>query len=364
MMKIEIVCFTGNSGLTDYAISLARALVPHSDTRVVSATSVPRCFDAMGFRILRLFRRSRHYPVDIFRFMWGTISRKPDWVLLQGPLKVPMLDALLVRFVRLSGVNTAITVHDVLPHYPKAWSSAEYGFYYRSFDKVIAHSQRAAAALKKMGISADILVVPHGTYDLFNITGIGKDVARRKIPHIEPHDFVVLYFGTLEPRKGFMEFLAMAQAASGKQNLKFLVAGGNNLAAHGKELAGRFETLRSLPNLVVHDHRIAFEDVENYFSACDVVALPYLEGTTSGVLKLALAFHKPVIGTMVGDLPEQVPLGGGILVPADQSITENFLEAIETIRSEYRSYQSAMEHGQQSADWTDIARKVILHLAR
>lgn len=362
-MKIEIVSFTGNSGLTDYSISLARAMAAHIDTCVVSATSVPIFFDSMGFRIRRVFRRSRHYPVDIFRFIWGVFSRKPDWVLLQGPLKVPMLDGLLVRFLRLFGVKAAITVHDVLPHYPRAWSTAEYGFYYRSFDKAISHSQVASAALRKMGITADILVVPHGTYDLFNITGIGKEEARRKIPGIEQQDFVVLFFGTLEPRKGFMEFLAMAQAASGKVNLQFLIAGGNSLASHGKDLVSRFDALRSLPNLVIHDHRIAFEDVENYFSACDVVALPYLEGTTSGVLKLALAFHKPVIATTVGDLPEQVPSGGGILVPADGSIPENFLEAIETIRGDYPSYAAAMEYEQKNADWGDIARKVILHLS-
>jgi glycosyltransferase involved in cell wall biosynthesis len=317
----------------------------------------------MGFRIRRVFRRSRHYPIDIVRFMWGVVRRKPDWVLLQGPLKVPLLDALLVRFLRLFGVKAAITVHDVLPHYPRAWSAAEYGFYYRSFDKAIAHSQAASAALKTMGISADILIVPHGSYDLFNLTGIGQGAARQKIAGIKQQDFVVLFFGALEPRKGFMEFLAMAQAASGKVNLKFLIAGGNSLAAHGSELVSRFDAVRCLPNLVIHDHRIDFEDVENHFSACDVVALPYLEGTTSGVLKLALAFGKPVIATTVGDLPEQLPVGAGILVAADGAIPENFLKAIETIRGNYPGYASAMQSGQKNADWGEIARQVILHLS-
>jgi glycosyltransferase involved in cell wall biosynthesis len=362
-MKVEIISFTGNSGLTDYAISLARAMAAHVDTCVVSATSLPTFFDSMGFRIHRVFRRSRHYPIDIFRFIRGVLIRKPDWILLQGPLKVPMLDGLFVRFLRLCGVKTAITVHDVLPHYPKAWSAVEYGFYYRSFDKAIAHSLAASIALKKMGIAADILVVPHGSYGLFNLTGIGKKEARRKIPGIEDRDFVVLFFGTLEPRKGFMEFLDMAQAASGTANLKFLIAGGNSLAVHGKNFVSRFDASRSLQNLVVHDHRIAFEDVENYFSACDVVALPYLEGTTSGVLKLALAFGKPVIATMVGDFPEQVPTGGGILVPTDASIPEKFLEAINTIQGNYQAYASAMESEQEKADWRGITRKVILHLS-
>lgn len=362
-MKVEVVSFTGTSGLADYAVSLARALAEGNEVRVVSADSLSHRFDTMGFKVERVFRRARHYPVDIFRFFMGVLNRQPDWILLQGPLKFPVFDAATVRLLRLLGIKAAITVHDVLPHYPHKWSVAEYGFYYRSFDKVIAHSDAACQRLKQMGIAEDILVVPHGIYDLFNLTGIGQAEARQKIGGIDKDDFVVLFFGHLEPRKGLMEFLSMAKAACGQPKLKFLVAGGNDLQKHGQHFVDQFEAARSLPNLLAHDTRIAFEDVENYFAACDVVALPYLEGSTSGVLKLALAFGKPVVATNVGDLPEQIPVGAGILIPCEFNISSDCLDAVKTIRNNYPAYSSAMASARKDADWRDIARKVLLHLS-
>ncbi|BBO99519.1 glycosyltransferase family 4 protein [Sulfuriferula nivalis] len=362
-MKIEIVSFTGNSGLTDYAISLARALINHAQIRVVSAQSLPNTFNNMGFKIERVFRRSRQYPIDIFKFLFGVITRKPDWIIFQGPIKFPLIDALVVRLIRLFGIKTAITVHDVLPHYPRKWSIFEFGFYYRSFDKVIAHSEAAnRILLNQLKITKDILIVPHGVYDIFNLTNITQLNARKKIGQLVSDDFIVLFFGHLEPRKGLMEFLAMAKMCN-QPEIKFLIAGKNDLSKHGQKYSDELDAARTLPNVIIHDSRIEFENVENYFSACDIVALPYLEGSTSGVLKLALAFGKPIIATSVGDLPEQTPEGGGILVSCDTNIAENFLNAITQIKCTYQPYSEAMNNAKQSANWAAIADSIFQHLA-
>ena len=363
-MKVEIVSFTGHGGLEDYAVSLAQALSNFADTRLVTAKSLSQRFDSSSFKVERVFRRTRHYPIDIIPFIVGVLKRKPDWILIQGYLTIPAFDALTVRILRKFGVKMAVTVHDVMPHYPRLWSLAEYGFYFRSFDKVIAHSLTASEKLKLMGVNQDILIIPHGVYDIFNLTGISKSEARLKIGGIEAGDFVVLFFGHLDPRKGLMEFLAVAKSASKQPYLKFIVAGTNNLGKHGRAFVEQFEEARSLPNLLIHDRRVEFECVENYFSACDIVALPYLEGSTSGVLKLALAFGKPVVATKVGDLPEQTPLGGGILINCGSSLPTDFIEAINQIKSNYHSFSDSMVSARKKADWGEIAKKVFEYLSQ
>lgn len=362
-MDIDIVCFTGNSGLTDYSVSLGRALTRFANVRLVTAQSLPARFDAMGFAVDRVFRRSRHYPLDLFRFIARTIRRKPDWIMLQGPLKIAALDGLAVRCLRLLGIKATITVHDVLPHYVKPWSGREYAFYFQSFDKVIAHSAAAAATLRQMGVCQSLLTVPHGVYDIFDLTGISQTDARQQVGGLEPGDFAVLFFGHLEPRKGLMAFLDMAESSRGQTGLKFLIAGSNDLAKHGKGLAERLEEARGWPNTVIHDRRIAFECVEHYFSACDAVALPYLEGSTSGVLKLALAFGKPVVATRVGDLPEQIPEGGGLLVDCGDGMEGRFTHAIQQIRQDYGSFAEVMKMARSQADWRDIAQKTFAFLS-
>ena len=63
------------------------------------------------------------------------------------------------------------------------------------------------------------------------------------------------------------------------------------------------------------------EDVEKYFRACDVVVLPYLSATQSGIAQVAFGFDKPVIVTAVGGLPDVVDNGEtGFVVPPQDPV--------------------------------------------
>ncbi len=50
-------------------------------------------------------------------------------------------------------------------------------------------------------------------------------------------------------------------------------------------------------------------DVEQYFAAADLVVLPYISATQSGIAQIAYGFEKPVIVTDVGGLPDVVEDG-------------------------------------------------------
>ena len=156
----------------------------------------------------------------------------------------------------------------------------------------------------------------------------------------------------------------MAKLARKQFNLKFIVAGSNDLGKHGRTFAEQLDDARSLPNVVIHDRRIEFECVENYFSACDIVALPYHEGSTSGVLKLALAFGKPVVATKVGDFPEQIPDGGGILVECGSNLSSDFIDSINRIKLNYSSYAAIMADARKNAEWGDISKKIFGYLTQ
>lgn len=357
-MKIDIACFTGNSGLTDYSVSLARALMRFCDVSLITSNQIDDVFSKYGFPIFKPFRRSRHYFVDIFKFVTLLISRRPDWVIFQGPLKFPLVDAVAVYLLRLFGIKTVVTVHDVLPHYPTWWSKYEYGFYYRAFNRVIVHSAVALEGCRALGIKSEALVVPHGIYDIFNINNLARNEAIENVAGLAAGDFSILFFGHLEPRKGLAEFLKAADKLQGDSSIKFVMAGSNSLASHGRSYVEQLESARQHANVIVHDRRIPFEEVENYFASCDVVALPYLEGTTSGVLKLALAFSKPVIITRVGDLPAEMPEGAGVIIENDEGIVDSLCSAIQEIKSHHPQYVTAMKSAAGNAQWSDIAEKV------
>ena len=56
-----------------------------------------------------------------------------------------------------------------------------------------------------------------------------------------------------------------------------------------------------------------------YFSSADLVLLPYINATGSGIVQIAYAFNKPVIASRVGCLPEVVSSGrtGHLVSPRD-----------------------------------------------
>lgn len=362
-MKIEVVSFTGSSGLADYAVSLANALQKLARIRLVTAISLPEHFGTLGFPVERVFRRSRHYPIDILRYMAGVLRRRPELIVFQGPLKFAWLDGLVVRMLRLFRIRAAVTVHDLLPHYPHWWSAAEYRFYYRSFDKVIVHSETAREGVKRLGVTAPSLVVPHGVYDVFRLTGVTRAMARQHVG-VPADDFVVLFFGHLEPRKGLLEFIEVARRLQTVPQLMFVIAGSNDMAQHGAEYQATLQAAKAMPNMVVCDQRIPFEEVENYFMASDLVALPYREGTTSGVLKLAIAFGVPVVASRVGDLPEQIPPQGGLLIDTGADMTRALAAAVLEIAAMPERYRNGMRSAAQACDWTPIAQAYFNFLAR
>lgn len=356
--KLNIICFTGNSGLTDYSVSLSRALLPHADIELVTAQSLLPRFSNLGFKTKQLFRRSRHYLFDLPKFVFYTLRQKPDGVLFQGPLKVPMLEGAISVLFRCFGIRTALTIHDVLPHYPRAWSRFEFAWFYQRFDRLIVHSSAAQEAVRDLGVKRPLLVVPHGAYDLFRLSGVSRAQARQNLGagNIADGDFVALFFGHLEPRKGLMEFIEVAQQMRNAPGMKFVIAGGNDMASHGSEYAKALSEAKALPNVLVRDERIPFEEVENFFAASDVVALPYREGTTSGVLKLAIAFGIPIVASRVGDLPEEVPVGGGVLFDAGEGLANHLHEALLTVREQHPLFVNAMKGAAGNSDWAPIAK--------
>ena len=82
-------------------------------------------------------------------------------------------------------------------------------------------------------------------------------------------------------------------------------------------------------HIEISDRYIPDEEVALYFSAADLVVLPYTSATQSGIVQVAYAFLKPVIVTRVGGLPDVVEDGktGYIIDPKNsQQIADSIIK--------------------------------------
>lgn len=355
MLHIACVCFVGKFGLADYTLSLARALSRFAKSEIITSDSfsypsVP--FDGV---VTRIFRRSRYYPIDVIRFLIYVMKTRPDVLVFQSVLKFPVLDAIIVKAIRLFGVRVYATVHDLLPHHPRPWSRFEYSIFFQSFDGLVAHSDQAREGLLDLGVSAPILVVPHGVYDIYRIRLTTRDQARSRFG-FEPNDFVALFFGIIDPRKGVEFLVDIVEADMLPAGVKLFFAGRNALEKFDSALDKRFDRLAHSEKCVALTREIGFDEVEQVFLAADVVLLPYKEGTTSGVLKLAVAFDRPVVASAIGDLPSNVLPGTGLFFDLDDP-TRGIIEAIEAMRAGYDDFSLACQQSAEEYKWEKIGQR-------
>lgn len=348
-----MVCFSGNSGLTDYTVSLCSELSKLCDLQMITSTVYEETQYKANFFIEKLFRRTRYYPIDIFRFIFYVNKHKPNVILFESWMKYPLVEWFLIKLFRLNGIRTVLTIHDLLPHYPKPWSKSLLSKFYGCFDKLIVHSHQAALGLKEMVVKSTPLVVPHGVYDIFNLDNLTRRDVMHKFPSVNDDDFVVLFFGYIDNRKGIFEYLAASELLQDKEDIKFLISGASSLK---EQSITKLESYRDRPNVMLHDMSIPMNEVQHYFSLADAVVLPYLEGTTSGVLKMAIAFGKPIIVTDIGDFSETLEDWPGILIPVD-NIPENLSNAILEMQQNKKQYLHKVDNKKEKYQWDVIAKK-------
>ena len=113
--------------------------------------------------------------------------------------------------------------------------------------------------------------------------------------------------------------------------------------------------------------RVSDQRVTELFRWADVIVLPYIEASQSGVLQLAMAFAVPPVVTRVGGLPEVVADGwsGLVVEPRDEAALAN---AISRLLSD-TNLRERIIHGQRSARegifaWSNIASQTKEFYAR
>jgi glycosyltransferase involved in cell wall biosynthesis len=168
-------------------------------------------------------------------------------------------------------------------------------------DAYVAHSAEAKSAISQIYHIREekINVIPHGSYDIYE----SLDCAQSK-QTLEVDGFVILYFGMIRRYKGVPVLVRAFDL------LPEEVAAASSLVIAGEdwgddpELHQAISESRYKDRIVCRPQFIPDEAVAQYFSAADVVVLPYLRTYGSGVANIAVAQGKPIIMSDVATLYE------------------------------------------------------------
>ena len=208
-----------------------------------------------------------------------------------------------------------------------------------------------------MGEAVTVEVAPHPTYDQFAQTSdpIDIEVARQSLGLSASR--VLLFFGLIRPYKG-LSVLLDAFGLLQTQDVQLIVAG--ECYQDANRYRRHIEDLGLTQRIHFHDRYIPNEEVSKYFSAADVVVLPYLSATGSGIVQIAFAFGVPVIVSAVGGIPELVQDNRtGLLVPPDDP--NALAGAVDRFYREDLAHQLQLgiESSRESFGWETVVDAII-----
>jgi D-inositol-3-phosphate glycosyltransferase len=257
----------------------------------------------------RLWRLAREWRPDVIHVQW----LRKDVELLALPR------------LRASGSRIVITAHNVIPHVRRPGDLKFQRRYYSTADRLIAHEPSAREDLiHLLGMpSSRVDVVPHGISEA-SPPAINRSEARRRL-HIPEGATTFLCFGGLRPDKGFEDLLDAFQSAVAHGARCQLVFGGWGRREAVRALHSRVGRLEPKVRDKVHlrlneDEPLPQTQVEDLFSACDCVVLPYRSISQSGVLLQAFHYERPVLASAVGGFRPVVQndFNGRLIDPDDQ----------------------------------------------
>jgi glycosyltransferase involved in cell wall biosynthesis len=188
----------------------------------------------------------------------------------------------------------------------KGWTR----FAFNKADGFITQSSQVEEELLKLCPGAEKLWrrrCPHPMYDFQEFSAPPKDIAKERLKVNESK--VLLFFGIVRKYKGLMTLIEAFPEIHRyfKGDVRLLIAG--EFYESLTEYVRAIEQTGCADKITLHNRFIPNESVGDYFQAADVVVLPYLTASQSGVTQMAYGFGKPVIASAVGGLPETVEEG-------------------------------------------------------
>jgi glycosyltransferase involved in cell wall biosynthesis len=253
-------------------------------------------------------------------FSWWRTARHaargaPNLVLLKYwlPFLAPCLGSVTRWIKRRADARIIYVCDNVIPHERTLLDLPLTRYALAAGDAFVVMSTAVRDDLLRVRPDARWRLVHHPIYDVFG-PRIAKPVARAALAL--PAGPLALFFGYVRPYKGLDLLLRALPIIRRRIPLRVVVAGE---FYEGEARYRRLADELGVADAVRFDaDYIAQDRVATYFSASDLVVLPYRTATQSGIIQVAYHLDTPVICTDVGGLGEIVHEGRtGLLVPPD-----------------------------------------------
>ena len=353
-------------GISDFNYSLSKQLEVDQELQLINFTTQ---YPHLLFPGKTQYKTNQNTTADSNRilssinyFSWRRTANSilkfdPELIIVQYwmPFFSFSYNSVINRIKRKTNSQVVSICHNLIPHEDKKLYKWFTKRFISNIDKFILMSQSVEKDLTRFLENAEYITTFHPVYDLFgNI--MERQSARKKLGLKSKN--IVLFFGLIREYKGLDILLNSIPLIKEKINdIKIVIAG--ECYENERKYTELIKKLDIDDDLIWRNEFIADHDVSKYFSAADLVVLPYKTATQSGVTQLAYNFNRPVIISNVGGLSEIVKDGvtGYVVEPGPQEFATAIIKYYK--ETKFDEFSQNVYNVKQEYSWETFVQKLL-----
>jgi glycosyltransferase involved in cell wall biosynthesis len=300
----------------EYIYSAAKYMSKEHDVTCYMSETTPKNTGEHNFRIEYGFygayegssvNKATHYMKALLEVKKYIKRNKFDVVHFEW-FSLPWIEWIYIRSLK-KYAKIAITVNDVIPFETRPLEMKSLGFIYKSADAILLHTQESLDLFNKtFKTNCYKSVITAAFRDKADYKKIDKSKAR-KILGVPQDKIIVLFFGTIRHSKG-LDLLIQAFPKALEKNPDLFLLGAGAFHAVDKDLYENLVKIYLNPeNSKVDFAHIPDEMMRYYFSAADILCVPYREIYQSGIAQFGLIYDMPIVGSNLKRMSDMVQQG-------------------------------------------------------
>jgi glycosyltransferase involved in cell wall biosynthesis len=240
----------------------------------------------------------------------------------------------ILKSLRDRGIPLVWTAHNVLPHEASDRARQFHARLYRLPSEFIVHTEASRHRLaEEFGVDASRLHLVRPGMPLPPVDVVPSRGEARARLRLAADERVFLMFGQVRPYKGWQLLLNAFRRLCGARRGCHLVVAGRATPAVREEVARHVEgwepeISRHVSLRIQPGEFLTERDAVELFRAADVVVIPYVEITHSGVMLQAFSYGRPVVCSALPGLLESLCDGatGRAFAPGSEEELATVLE--------------------------------------
>ncbi len=344
----------------EYVIHLCNALSEKDDVTILFTSLIhedyiaPVLDELVGPKIkIRTIEYPRLHSPKNLCFIWKYLNilreLKPDIVhFQQHPSAHNLIQKRMAEFL---DYRIVFTIHDVFKHLGE-----ESGIQQRVMNSMLKDSDATilhGEFMKQQTLNE--FDIPKNSMHTIFMGDLSAHLAPEKpLQELDRSGRTVLFFGRIKEYKGLETLIKAEPLISEKvPGVRIIIAGSGDMSRERALMINH-------DNFEVHNRYLDLPEVQEFIQMADIVVLPYLEASQSGVIPTVYSHGRPVIATRVGSIPEVLTDGHeGLLVePGDpEQLAEAVIRLLRDDELRLNMAKNAYDRSQTDLSWPSIALK-------